>query len=99
LTRPRIKDKYELASDEIEVTRKVIEQKSILEIPAQVEFKLRDPHDNYLVGLAVAGQADCIVTRDGDLLGDNALPNFLDKNRIRVMSVQRFLDFLDEQAN
>lgn len=95
LMRPRIKDKYALSLEEIDLVRRVIEQRSTLEKPVDIEISLRDPKDNYLVGLAIAGKANYIVTRDGDLRGDKNLPALLEGYSIRVLSVNQFLSLFD----
>jgi putative PIN family toxin of toxin-antitoxin system len=46
----------------------------------------RDPKDNKFLELAVAGNADCIVTGDNDLLVLNPFRN------IRIITPKEFID-------
>lgn len=64
--------------------------KSSCKIPISETFDLcRDPKDNKFLDLAYGGQANCIITGDGDLL---ALDPFY-KTRIVTIS-----DFIESRA-
>jgi putative PIN family toxin of toxin-antitoxin system len=52
---------------------------------------VRDPDDDYLVALAVAGNADMLVTGDHDLLAIADLTPF------RILPLRAFADLLDAQ--
>jgi putative PIN family toxin of toxin-antitoxin system len=51
-----------------------------------VTVAIRDPDDAPVVGAAVAGNADAIVTGDRDLLEDRALIDWLAERRIEVLT-------------
>lgn len=54
----------------------------------------RDPHDDVFVALALAAQADCLVTRDDDLKGDAAVRSHLSQAGIPIYSVRQFAEQL-----
>jgi hypothetical protein len=58
---------------------------SIFIEPNLVINECRDPKDNKYLELAVAGQADCIITGDQDLLILNPF------RQIKIITVQQFL--------
>ena len=56
----------------------------------------RDPRDDMFIETAVAGRADVLVSRDDDLKRAPEVATILAEHGIRVLSVQQFLDLLDE---
>jgi len=94
LQRPRIKDKYGILQTEIDEVGRVLKRFSTVVTPQPVAYGLRDPDDDYLLELAVAGAADVIVTGDGDLKGNDELPSFLADKGIDVLSPRDFLSLL-----
>lgn len=66
---------------------KVAENVASLEVPPDV---LRDPKDRSVLGCAVGGKADCIVSGDKDLLILNIYQN------IPILSAAQFLQRLTE---
>lgn len=68
LALPRIRDKYHLANDDVETVLALILLRGEPVIPQRRITACRDPKDNIVLEVAVAGEADYIVTGDNDLL-------------------------------
>jgi len=66
LLHPRISTKYGILPGDVEALRELLQQESIwLGDPvAPPRIVLPDPGDDYLVALALMGDADALVTRD-----------------------------------
>jgi putative PIN family toxin of toxin-antitoxin system len=94
LRRPRIRDKYGIPEAEIDEVGRVLGRLSTRATPEPAGYSLRDPEDDYLLELAVTGEADFIVTGDGDLQGDDDLPAFLAGKGIGVVSPREFISLL-----
>jgi putative PIN family toxin of toxin-antitoxin system len=60
----------------------------------EVDVELRDPDDAPVVGAALAGAADAIVTGDRGLLDDADLRVWLADKRIELLSVGELLERL-----
>ena len=45
----------------------------------------RDPHDDYLLEMALLGRADYLVTEDGDFHDDPSIVQFLRATRVRLV--------------
>jgi len=60
----------------------------------EVDVELRDPDDAPVVGAALAGAADAIVTGDRGLLEDDDLRVWLADKRIELLSVGELLERL-----
>ena len=68
LALPRIRDKYHLADDDVETVLALILLRGEPVMPQRRITACRDPKDNIVLEVAVAGEADYIVTGDEDLL-------------------------------
>lgn len=66
--RPRLRVKYGLTEDVLRPVLKLIYLRSIILQPQLKIAACRDPKDDIYLEVATAGQADAIVTGDGDLL-------------------------------
>jgi putative PIN family toxin of toxin-antitoxin system len=64
---------------------------SVMVEPTETVDVVRDPDDNRVVEVAIAGSADVIVTGDADLLDLRAVGS------VRVLTATQFLAELDEQ--
>lgn len=75
LLRPRIAGRYGVVVDEVERLCRRIEDESIwLADPKDPPRKVpNDPDDDYLVALAIEGEADALVTRDRHFQGVEVL--------------------------
>lgn len=68
LALPRIRDKYHLSNEDVETVLALILLRGELAVPQRRITACRDPKDNVVLEVAVAGEADYIVTGDNDLL-------------------------------
>lgn len=68
LNRPRLRTKYHLTPEYIHAYLHLLRLRSEHVEPTESITACRDEHDNKLLELAVAGQADALVTHDNDLL-------------------------------
>ena len=58
----------------------------------------RDPKDDIFIALAVASQADYLVTRDDDLKGDGRVREYLAANGVQLVTVREFVEVLEQPA-
>jgi|SRR5271157_1724358 len=68
LGRPALRVKYHLELDDISSVINLIRLRGDLVIPARKVTVCRDHQDDKFLEAALAGDADCIVSGDGDLL-------------------------------
>jgi len=68
LALPRIRDKYHLTDDDVETVLALILLRGEPVVPQRRITACRDPKDDIVLEVAVAGEADYIVTGDDDLL-------------------------------
>ncbi len=68
LALPRIRAKYHLSDEDVETVLALILLRGEPITPNRRITACRDPKDNIVLEVAVAGQADFIVTGDNDLL-------------------------------
>jgi putative PIN family toxin of toxin-antitoxin system len=68
LNRPRIRDKYGLAPEDIETLVALILLRGESVVPTRRITICRDPKDNMFLEVASDGSADMIVSGDDDLL-------------------------------
>ena len=68
LALPRIRDKYHLTDEDVEAVLALILLRGEPVVPQRRITACRDPKDNVVLEVAVAGEADYIVTGDNDLL-------------------------------
>ena len=54
----------------------------------------RDPHDDYLLEMALLGRADYLVTEDGDFHDDRVVVQFLEQRGVRLLHLAAFLTVL-----
>lgn len=91
LSRPRIKEKYGIAENDIQEILILIEERSEYVLVSGDVFICRDKDDNLVIETAIKGQAHYIVTRDDDIKYDKKVTSFLLKYGIIVNSVAQFL--------
>ena len=51
----------------------------------------RDPHEDYLLEMALLGRADYLVTEDGDFHDDPNIVQFLEQRGVRLLHLAAFL--------
>lgn len=85
LARPRFRNKYRISADDVSDILSLIVQEGEEISPAAPIEACRDPKDNKVLEAAFFGQADVIVTGDGDLF---ALDPF---ESIRILGLPDFL--------
>jgi putative PIN family toxin of toxin-antitoxin system len=68
LNRPRIREKYRLTDQDIQVVVGLLLLRGEAVAPAERITACRDPKDDKFLEVAVAGKADVIVSGDDDLL-------------------------------
>jgi putative PIN family toxin of toxin-antitoxin system len=68
LALPRIREKYHLTGEDVETVLALILLRGEPVVPQHRITACRDPKDNVMLEVAVAGEADYIVTGDNDLL-------------------------------
>jgi len=84
-----LRKKIKIASPTVEKIITLLRENAEVLIPEHLSSKLcRDPNDLHVLGLAVTGHADCIVTGDRDLL---VLKKFKD---IPILSPRDFSVFI-----
>lgn len=92
LHRPRIKDKYGLAEDEITQFIELLVRRAVLvAIGGQVKL-CRDERDNMF--LETAAGAKYLISRDDDLKDDSDLSERMRAYGVEVITVSRFLQKL-----
>lgn len=98
LARPRLVSRYRLtpedAADLVGPPRVLSEQ---VVVTGGVRV-CRDPKDDMVIETAINGRADVLVSRDADLKRAPEVAAALAEHGIRVLTVQHFLDALDEEA-
>lgn len=92
LNRPRLRDKYSLSEEDIAITLRLILLRGEAVTPKETITACRDPKDNKFLEVAVAGQADILVSGDEDLL---VLHPF---EGVSIVSPAEFLRRLDVQT-
>jgi putative PIN family toxin of toxin-antitoxin system len=95
LTRPRIQTKYDLSTEEIEQFLRLLQERALHVAPRGELHLCRDPDDDLLLETAVLGGARYAVSRDDDLKGDDDLVAQMRSRGVKVLSVQRFLEWLE----
>ena len=68
LGRPTLHSKYHIQPEDISVLINLIRLRGDLVVPVRRVTACRDPKDDKFLEAAVAGEADCIVSGDADLL-------------------------------
>lgn len=75
LGRDKFRVKYHILPDDITVLVNLIRLRGELVIPTQSVTACRDPKDDKFLEAALAGEADCLVSGDTDLLDMVAFEN------------------------
>lgn len=94
LSRPRIKDKYNITEDAIKELLILIEEKAEHVLLSNNINICRDEDDDLVIETAIRGNAKYIVTRDDDVKFDLKISAFLSKYNISVLTIAKFLKLL-----
>jgi len=91
LRRPKL-SRYFRQEDVISLGELILERAEIAVLEKQLSL-CRDPKDNFLLDIAIAGNAQYLITGDGDFLDDEALKKIMiDEHGVKIVSVSTFLD-------
>jgi putative PIN family toxin of toxin-antitoxin system len=91
LRRPRIKRKYQVREEDVVQYLRLIAAGAAV-VPLAGTLKLcRDPDDDVVLEIAIAGGAQYLVTRDDDVKRDLELIRRMKERGVQVMSVSHFL--------
>ena len=96
LNRPRIKNKYGIAEDDISELLTLVEERSEHVFLSGDINICRDSDDNFVIETAIKGQAEYLVTRDDDIKFDKKVSAFLLQHSISVLSVAKFLNVINK---
>lgn len=96
MVRPRIVHRYPLGIGEADRLLALLRERAdeLAEVTGAVRL-CRDPRDDMFIETALKGHADVLVSRDDDLKRAPEVTTILAEHRVRVFTVQRFLDALD----
>jgi putative PIN family toxin of toxin-antitoxin system len=95
LNRPRIKNKYGLADNDIAEFLLLLEERADHVLLTGNISVCRDKDDDCVIETALRGSAPYIVSRDDDLKFDDTVSSFLANHGISVVTVAHFLTLLD----
>ena len=98
LSRPRIRNKYELNADEIGEFLRLLSARSLRVTPTGQVKVCRDPDDDAILETALLGQARYAVSRDDDVKRDRDLIAHMEAHGVTVLSIQQFLERLESKA-
>ena len=89
INRPKIKNKYNIDSKEIDMFITSLQELAKI-IPGKIEVKVsRDPKDDMFLSCALEGKVDYLVTGDKDLLTLNEFGG------VKIITIKEFLDILN----
>ena len=91
LIRPRLTRRFKYThSDAASFIRLIAARAEVVETEGALQV-CRDPDDDEILEAAILGKAQYLVTRDDDLKRDLDLIKMARRNRVRVVSVRKFL--------
>lgn len=95
LKRPKIASRYAISEDELAaLLRRLDTEAELVDPVVSLPIPVRDPKDELILGTALAGQVDYLVTGDKDLL---VLADDLRLTMLRIVTVADFLALLAER--
>lgn len=94
LSRPRIRDKYDILPEDIQELLILIEEKAEHVIVSGKIDVCRDKDDNLIIETAMKGNAQYLVTRDDDIKFDKKVSDFLLQHGIAVLTVEKIIKLL-----
>jgi len=94
LSRPKIKDKYEITPEDIRELLTLIEERAEYVLISGDINICRDKNDNLIIETAIKGETSYLVTRDDDIKFDKKVSLFLSQHGISVLTVAKFLKLM-----
>ena len=94
LSRPRIRDKYAIAAEDIEGLLILIEEKADQVLLQGSVTVCRDKDDDDVLETAITGNAEYIVSRDDDVKFDTRVSELLSRHGVSVLTVAKFLKLI-----
>lgn len=94
LSRPRIRDKYDITPEDINELLILIEEKAEHVLLSGDIDICRDRDDNFIIETAIKGNAAYLITRDDDVKFDKEVSAFLSQYGISVLTVSKFLELI-----
>ncbi|OGW07668.1 MAG: putative toxin-antitoxin system toxin component, PIN family [Nitrospinae bacterium RIFCSPLOWO2_12_39_15] len=94
LSRPKIKDKYEITPEDIRELLTLIEERAEYVLISGDINICRDKDDNLIIETAIKGETSYLVTRDDDIKFDKKVSLFLSQHGISVLTVAKFLKLM-----
>ncbi|MBM4053282.1 MAG: putative toxin-antitoxin system toxin component, PIN family [Planctomycetes bacterium] len=94
-TRPHIKNKYGISETDVKELLTLIEERAEYVLLSGNITICRDSDDNFIIETAIKGQATFLITRDDDIKFCKEISSFLLPYRIRIISIAKFMDFMD----
>jgi putative PIN family toxin of toxin-antitoxin system len=91
LSRPRFVHRYRINPHQRKRLIVRLYTRAIFVQPAGHLALCRDPHDDYLIEMALLGQATHLVSEDDDLHEDSDIVEFLRQSGIQLVHVEAFL--------
>jgi uncharacterized protein len=95
LTRPRIKTKYGLATEDIEQFLRLLQERALHVTLTGALHICRDADDDMILETAILGGAQYAVSRDDDLKADSQLVAQMRARDVEVFTVRHFLERLE----
>jgi len=95
LARPRIRNKYRIDADEISEFLSLLSSQAIMVMTTGQLHLCRDPDDDLILETALLGQARYAISRDDDIKRDQELIVQMQAHGVAVLSVQQFLERLE----
>ena len=95
LSRPSIRERYRPDPAIVAAVLAALEARMVRPVPLDaLPVHCRDPKDDPMLACALGGQADYLVTGDGDLLALDGHPAL---GSLRIVTPRAFLDLLAQQ--
>lgn len=95
LSRPRIRDKYEISEGVIEELLTLVEARAESVSLSGIIDICRDKDDNFIIETAINGNAQYIVSRDDDIKFNKEVTQFLLPYGISVTTVRNFIRLIE----
>ena len=96
INRPRIKDKFEIAEEDINGLLLLLEDRAEDVWVSGDITVCRDKDDDFVIETAIKGRAEYLVTRDDDIKFDKKISSFLSRHGVSVISLSKFLGLISK---